>query len=331
MRVFLGALCVVLASLLAWIGLRPAPQSGGQFSGVDIVFLIGGAPGQSFSDSVHHGVRAAERDLGCNVTVRWTHWERDRLLTQLKTAIALEPDGICLMGFPGQEAMGPLVDEAVRQGIVVTSWNTAIPDMEDQYRRFGFGFAGQDGYSAGHALAAKALAKSGISAPARVLVVGSASVPGRGQRAEGCLAALREAGLTPDYIDLPQALAATPPRNHEDVFLEYLAEHPDVALVLQDAASVAESARLLAEAGHAPGAVFLAGFDVTAENLAAIESGYCGLLLDQQEFLEGYLAVLQVCFSRRLGVTGLNIETTGGFVDETNLDDFKRLFVERRQ
>lgn len=329
MRVLLGALCVVLASIAAWVWLRPAPQIPRQFTGLDVIFLLGGEPGQPFSESVLRGVRAAEVDLGCRVHVRWTHWDRDRLLTQLKSAIATAPAGICLMGFPGQEAMAPLVDEAVRQGIVVTSWNTAIPGMEDQYMRAGFGFAGQDGYRAGHALASKAVLKFGIAAPARVLVVGSASVPGRGRRAEGCLAALREAGFTPDYIDLPEAWSANPPRTFEELFEAYLQTHPDVGLVIQDAATVAATVRVLQAEGHAPGAVPVAGFDTSEENLAAVESGYCGLLIDQQEYLEGYLPVLQVCLSRRFGMTGLHIETTGVFVDETNLDEMKRLVAER--
>lgn len=330
MRMFLGTLCIVLASLLAWSWLRIPPSPQNRFAGVNIIFILGGEPGQTFSDSVYQGIRTAEQDLGCQVTMAWTHWERERLLARLKAAIAAKPDGICLMGFPGQEDMGPLVDEAVRSGIVVTSVNTEVAALEARYRREGFGFAGQEGFTAGQALAAKALTLFGIAAPARVLLVGSASVPGRGARAEGCLAALREAGIEPDYIDPPAVLASATPSSFAELFKKYLAEHQDVALVIQDAADIPSTAAILKSAGFAPGAVKLAGFDVSEDNLAAIESGYCGLLLDQQEFLEGYLPVLQVCLSRRLGFTGLHIETTGGFVDASNTALYRQLVSERR-
>ena len=44
--------------------------------------------------------------------------------------MAAKPDGIVIMGHPGEDAFAALVDEAESQGIIVTSGNNPLPTIE---------------------------------------------------------------------------------------------------------------------------------------------------------------------------------------------------------
>jgi simple sugar transport system substrate-binding protein len=63
----------------------------------------------------------------------------------------------------------------------------------------------------------------------------------------------------------------------------------------------------------------MAGFDLSAATVDAINSGYLQLIIDQQEWLQGYLPILQICLTKVYGFSGLYIDTGAGFVDKTNI------------
>ena len=43
-------------------------------------------------------------------------------------------------------AFGPLIDEAVAKGIIVTSIDTNLPAIEEKYKDRGFGYVGEELY-----------------------------------------------------------------------------------------------------------------------------------------------------------------------------------------
>src|SRR5512133_1037140 len=96
-------------------------------SGVDIVFFPGGPAGGVFAVNVYNGAVQAASDLGANVEYVWSDWDPQKMIQQFSEAVATNPDGIAVMGHPGEEAFAPLVDEAEAQGIIVTSQNTDLP------------------------------------------------------------------------------------------------------------------------------------------------------------------------------------------------------------
>ena len=79
------------------------------------------------------------------------------MIKQFKEAVALQPDGIAIYGFPGDEAMRPIIKEAREMGIVITTMNTPLPDLEAEYKTEGFGYAGADLFDAGYNLGKKLL------------------------------------------------------------------------------------------------------------------------------------------------------------------------------
>ncbi len=113
-------------------GAAPAAD-GGWCSDTDIVFFPGGPPGGPFASVVHNGAVAAAADLGANMEVVWSDWNPEQMVTQFAEAAATQPDGIAIMGHPGDDAFQAVVDDAREQGIIVTSQNTTLPQLEAKY------------------------------------------------------------------------------------------------------------------------------------------------------------------------------------------------------
>ena len=109
----------------------PAPAAEDKWcSGTNIVFFPGGSPGGPFATVVYNGAEAAAADLGANMETVWSEWNPEKMVTQFAEAVATQPDGIAIMGHPGDDAFEPLVDDAEAQGIIVTSSNTQLPLLQ---------------------------------------------------------------------------------------------------------------------------------------------------------------------------------------------------------
>src|SRR5688500_18864679 len=74
-------------------------------AGKHIRFFVGGAEGDAFASIVLRGAQAAEANLGPTVDYIFSGWDSDRMVQQLREAIAAQPDGIAMMGHPGDNAI----------------------------------------------------------------------------------------------------------------------------------------------------------------------------------------------------------------------------------
>lgn len=290
------------------------------FEGIRIRFSCGGPPGCPFATVVYNGALAAEKDLGPEVECYWSDWSPEKMVKDFKDAIAAKPDGICIMGHPGQDALEPLVDKAFERGIIVTSQNVDLPRIEEKYKEKGFGYVGQELYESGYRLGKAAVERGGLKPGDRALVYGLLAEEIRGLRSKGAIDALEEAGLTVDYLEI-SADVDRDPHLGTPIVSGYLAGHPDCKLVITDHGGLtATLATYLEAAGKEPGEVLGAGFDICPPTLDAIKRGYVIVTLDQQQWLQGYLPIFQICISKSYGFTGLHIDTGAGLVDATNVD-----------
>jgi simple sugar transport system substrate-binding protein len=302
-----------------------APDAGqatdaGFCADTDIIFFPGGPEGGPFATVVYNGAVAAEKTLGANVEYVWSDWDPEKMLTQFREAIATNPDGIAIMGHPGDDAFAPLVDEAEAAGIIVTSQNTTLPTIEAKYASNGFGYVGAELYSAGHALGAEAVARFDLGSGDRAMVWGLLSQAGRGERTKGVIDALEEAGLTVDYLEIDSATnadaaAGTP------TFVGYVSSHPDVKLVVTDHGALTAAQQTYFEAASlGPDDVIGAGFDLSASTVESIRAGWTDLVIDQQQYLQGFYPILQICMTHKYAFTGLHIDTGAGFAYKENID-----------
>jgi simple sugar transport system substrate-binding protein len=302
-------------------GSDASSNSGKWCTGTDIVFFPGGpGPDAAFATTVYAGAVAAAADLGANVEYMWSDWDTNKMISQFTEATAKKPDGIAVMGHPGDDAFAAIVDSARKKGIIVTSQNTTLPKLETIYKVDGFGYVGAENYSAGYALGAEAVQRFGLKAGDRALVWGLLSQSVRGERTQGIIDALQEVDLVIDYIDIDDAtnadaLAGT------SVFVDYAKENPDVKLVVTDhGALTAVQETYFSAAGFEPDDLFGAGFDLSPAVVESIRAGWTDLVIDQQPWLQGYLPVLQICLTNNYAFTGLHIDTGAGFAYAENIE-----------
>jgi simple sugar transport system substrate-binding protein len=320
----------LLASACYYVPVTPAPEGAAQeapaaeaeqlCTGVKIVFFPGGPPGGPFATVVYNGAVAAAADLGADVEYYWSDWNPEKMVSQFKEAIATNPDGIAIMGHPGDDAFETAVDEAEAKGIIVTSQNTTLPRLEDRYKGVGFGYVGQELYESGYMLGKEAVRRFDLQAGDQAMVWGLLSQPTRGLRTQGAIDALEEAGLTVDYIEIDKATdadatAGTP------VFTGYVTSNPDVKLVVTDhGALTATLETYLKAAGKGPDDIYGIGFDLSPATLEAIRGGWTDLVLDQQPWLQGYLPIAQICMTKKYQFSGLHIDTGSGFAHKDNVE-----------
>ena len=302
-----------------------APDAGqaagsGFCANTHIVFFPGGPEGGPFATVVYNGAVKAQEVLGADVDYVWSDWDPEKMLTQFREAVATHPDGIAIMGHPGDDAFAPLVDEAEAAGIIVTSQNTTLPTIEAKYASNGFGYVGAELYTAGHSLGAEAVAEFGLGAGDRAMVWGLLAQAGRGERTQGVIDALEEAGLTVDYLEIDDATNADAAAGTA-TFVGYASAHPDVKLVVTDHGALTAAQQTYFEAaGLGKDDVYGAGFDLSASTVESIKAGWTDLVIDQQQYLQGFFPILQICLTNNYAFTGLHIDTGAGFANASNVD-----------
>src|SRR5208337_5459130 len=81
----------------------------------------GGTQGDGATLARTNGARAAAAANNVKLIEQYSKWDQQTMIDQFKQAMAANPDGIEIMGHPGEPAFAALVDQAEAQGIIVTS------------------------------------------------------------------------------------------------------------------------------------------------------------------------------------------------------------------
>lgn len=315
---------------------QPAATQGGApaaaagwCSGTKIVFFPGGTPGGGFETVVYNGALAAAADTGADVQYVWSDWDPAKMTTQFTQAMATKPDGIAIMGHPGDTAFDPLIDQAEGQGILVTSMNTQLPLAQAKYASKGFGYVGAILYQAGFALGQEAVKRSGVKAGDKAFLWGLLAQAGRGERTKGVKDALEQAGLKVIYQEIDDATNKSAAAGIP-VFTGIMSANPDIKLMVTDHGNLTGTVQSFLEAaGKKPGDVYAAGFDMSGNAVTAIQNGWLQLVIDQQQYLQGYFGVLQLCLTKNYGFAGLQIDTGAGFADKDNIEQLAALVTKQ--
>jgi simple sugar transport system substrate-binding protein len=298
------------------------PSSTGKAcEGIKIVFFPGGYPACPYGTILHNGAITAAADLGADVEFVFSDWDPEKMVQQFKEAVAMDPDGIAIMGLPGEDTLATSIDEARTKGIIVTSHYIYLPEAEAKYKGDGFGYVGPELYESGYLLGREAIIKAGIGEGDRVMVWGMLSDPTLGQRTKGILDALDDAELTVDYIEIDPATNADYYGAGPPIFKDYVLSNPDVKLVVTDHGGVTEAMETyLTAADMGPDDIYIVGTDLSPATLKFIREGWIDLVLDQQPFLQGYLSIMQICLTEKYQFSGLHIDTGSGFIHKDNVE-----------
>jgi simple sugar transport system substrate-binding protein len=316
-RALLGtaAVCVTCAIATPSLATDPTPKWCG---GVKIAAIVPGYPpgsGDAISDLFSNGYRQAEVDLGPSVAYSYANWDTGSITSQLQQAIEAKVDAIAFPGYPGDAAADALIDKAFAQGTIVTSMNMGLPEAEKKHSAQGLGYVAAHPYPAGFGLASEAARRADVK-PGDKVLVWRFEVPGsqQNQIGQGMSDALEKAGARIVALDAN----TTDPNG---VFIAAIKANPDLKLVITDESYFGSNLGTYAlAAGLKPGQIFMATTMVLPMTAQAIKDGYVSLTFDSQDYLHGYLSILNLCLTKKFGFSGLHVDTSGAFIDATNVE-----------
>jgi simple sugar transport system substrate-binding protein len=240
------------------------------------------------------------------------------MVTQFRDMIGQAPDGIAMMGHPGDAALMPLAEQAEAAGIKVMYMNVDVPEVR---ATFGSGFVGASLYEQGRALAAETLRLAGDRlAPGDTAIVMSRWEAGnRAQRELGLADALEEFGM--NVIKLQEAEGASADQMLQlPVLTSAVLSNENVKLIGYPGGPWVSAAPVFMESmGIEPGTIIGVGFDIGQGVQEALESGHMLVTADQQPYLQGYMPVLSLCQQLVYDLAPMNLDTGSGFVTLDNV------------
>ncbi|NLK65957.1 MAG: substrate-binding domain-containing protein [Campylobacteraceae bacterium] len=285
-----------------------------------VYFDSGGSAGDNYGTVISNGAKAAAKDLDVELKVYFSDWDPNKMVENFRTYSATKPDGIVIMGHPGNDLYKPLVEKAIKDGIYVTSVDTPLKEIEAANSSKGFGYAGSDNYSAGLSMANEALRFFDLKAGDQVMIWGLLSQPTRGDRAKAMIEVLEGAGLKVDYVEISPEINKDPTLG-QSVFSAHIAKNPNTKVAFIDHGSLtAQMEQIMKNANLDKDKLQIAGFSLSPATLSGIKSGYVDLVGDAQPWFQGYFSIVQIYMAKNYGFSGFNINTGGGFVTKDNVD-----------
>jgi len=313
---------VGLVALTAAVPVRAQEALG---AGITMYFQMGGNPGDGSTLPRTNGARAAAAAFGVKLVEQYSGWQPEVMLNHFREALAASPGCIEIMGHPGAAAFASLVADAEKRGVVVTSGNSPLTQLKDQYVANGFGYAGVDLYEGGRLTALKMIEFGGLKKRDKALEYGLRAQAERGRSDQGLYDALQAAGLEVDYIEI------SPEVDHDSslavpILTAYIQKHPDLkAIGTQHGNVTAFIGKALEQSGKKPGQVVAGGIDLAPATIDGLKKGYVSVVLDQQLYLQGFLPVAQCVLSKKYGFAGMFTNTGAGVVTSKTINELAPL------
>lgn len=253
----------------------------------DIIVVAHGQANDPFWSVVKSGVEEAGRDTSVNVEYRSPETFDMVAMSQLiDAAVNQEPDGL-IVSIPDSDALGPSIERAVAAGIPVISINSGSDVSK------GLGallHVGQDEYDAGEAAGVKLAAMGGTNAICVNQEVGNVSLD------------LRCEGFAKGFGNKSTVLpTGNDPTEIQSKVTAALASDETIDTVMALGASTAGEPSVAATKASGRD-VLVASFDLSASFLQSIIDGDAAFAIDQQQFLQGYLAVNFLALHAKYGL-----------------------------
>lgn len=312
--VLVGILMAIVLGLSACssTGGKPRNTDGGMAAGTadtpraTIAMITHGVPGNAFWDLVRKGAEtAAAKD---NIDLRYSaDPEAPNQANLVQTALDSKVDGIALT-LAKPDAMGPAVAKALAADIPVVGLNAGF----DVWKEMGVQqYFGQDetlsGRSAGERLTTDGAKKVLCIIHEQGNVSLESRCAGVAQGFDGETVVLNV--NSNDMTSVDSSVTAK------------LQQDPSIDHVMALDAAIALTAAKSKDAAGSTAVVNT--FDTNAEIVTAIKAGDIGWAVDQQPFLQGYLAIDSLWLfinNRNLIGGGTPVLTGPAFIDESNID-----------
>jgi simple sugar transport system substrate-binding protein len=275
-----------------------------------IVVITHGQASDTFWSVVKNGVDQAAVDM--RVTVEYqapSTFDMVAMSQLIDAAVASEPDGL-VVSIPDPDALGPSVQAAIAAGIPVISINSG----SDVAKELGvLAHIGQTEYEAGYG-GGQRMAEAG--ATKALCINHEVGNIGLDQRCQGFTDAMTEAGGSVEVL----AVDLADPTGSANRISAALTADESIDSMLTLGPNGALPALQALQDEELLGTILLATFDLSPEVLAALNDGNMLFAIDQQQYTQGYLAIVYMTlYLYNLNTPGNILVPTGpGFVTQEN-------------
>ncbi|HSH75389.1 MAG TPA: sugar ABC transporter substrate-binding protein [Longimicrobiales bacterium] len=277
---------VVTVAAYASVGLAVACGRGGpepsEARDVRIVVVTHGQSADPFWSVVANGVRDAARDLGVRVEYQAPgSFDLVAMNDLIEAAVASRPSGL-VVSIPDGDALAPAIRGALEAGVPVISINSG----DDVYEALGvLAHVGQPEYEAGRAGGAR-LVEVGVEEALCVNhEVGNLALDAR---CSGLAEALEASGGSVEVL----AVDLADPDDTQQRVAGALSRAVGIDGILTLGPAATGPTLAAVRASERSGEIFYGTFDPTPEVLRAVRDGEMLFAIDQQQYLQGYLAVV---------------------------------------
>lgn len=278
--------------------------------------------GDPFWNIVFNGAKQAAADIDLNLQILAPETPNDlaRQVELFHSAIAAKPKGIVL-SVPDDQAFSAGLKEAKQQGIAVIAFNTRPNDAALKNNPF-LAFVGMNDHVAGQSLAQKSL-KTGLIQNRVMVAVHQAGHVGLEQRALGIRETLEPLKIAVDKLDISSDATQA-----QQLVQGYLSKHKDCSAVFFVGAFGLHALGRYIKQEHPN--ILLTSFDLTPLTIELIKSQAVAYSVDQQPFMQGYMALAQLSLFSRYAIQPSDMNTGVALIDEKrakNLDQLVSLGV----
>jgi simple sugar transport system substrate-binding protein len=282
--------------------------------------MVGGAPASNpVWESIKRGADQAAKNVGVQMTYEAPTTSSSTDISQLMAAgISTQPDGI-VVPLPDCAGLSSSVQQAQLVGIPVVAINAG----SDCAAKLGaFSYIGQIDYQAGLQGGQK-FASAG--AKHVICVISDTGNSAYKDRCRGVSDAMKKAGGRVDVVPADLSNASTA----EQKLQSLLTADPTIDGAITVDAATADIAILASQHLVRTSTFFLATFDLSSAILQAIQQGGMLFAIDQQPYLQGYLAVVWLSlYKRNVGTVVSPVITTGpAFVTRANVAQVEQSFA----
>ena len=284
------------------------------------IAVIGGSNDDAFWNKIKKGLDDATPGIVANGgsvnylrLVNYDNFAPD-VVQLIRTAISMKVDGLVIPNWV-PEAEDPAIKDAIAAGIKVILMNAG---GADKARELGaINYVGNEEYTAGYA-GGEYFAKHGQK---NVLCVNT--LPGTANieaRCKGIADAMAKAGVKSDQLPLPSTSFGDPTAVAEAIKATLLKDESIDGLITISAGDADSAATGIDQAGKT-GKLSLASFDMNESGLARIKDGKQTFAIDQQPYLQGYLATSLLASAIDFGTSlpTFPVLTGPGIVDSSNI------------
>src|SRR3954468_16457495 len=276
----------------------------GDNSGYTIAMVTHETPGDTFWDKIKSGAQQAAKNYG--ITLKYSNDpDPGKQATLIQNAIDSKVDGIATT-LATPDALAGAVKAANDAGIPVVAFNSGI----DQYQEVGAKmYFDSDENLAGEATGKRIAAAGGKKVLCVIQAAGSVALEARCAGVKKGIPATEN--IQVNGADDPSVVSALQAKLAQDSSIDWIVTLG--APIALDALKAMDAASSKAK---------LATFDLNVDAAQAIQDGKIQFSVDQQPYVQGYLAVQSLYLNKKNGNDiggGLAVLTGPSFVDNKNI------------